>query len=520
MKKNIYYLKIIGVCISIFSSIILFNSCSKKLDLPEYNAYSPTSLDPTGGNWKTYVLASANDINVPTPSDPSSANYLKEIQSLKTIQSQLTDDQKNAVAYWSVGGVFRWNEIAREIAAKYNLTPQQNPDGTYPVPDANNPFNYPKFPFANPPYAARAFAYLAVAQYDALVATWNYKFKYNRLAPYKNDNSIHALVPLTELPSYPSEDAVIARASVNILKKMFPCEAVYLEQKAAEHLNSRLWASANVQSDLAIGDTLGRLIAAKVLARAKSDGMGSANNQLKVDSLKTSASARWQTSLWESLESPKRPPMLPVYGNVKNWNFTASQKIALRPPAPPTLESDQFKNALEELRGYSKNLSSDQYRIASYWSDGVGSYTPPGHWNREAANLCYKNKFSELRTARTMALLGTAVMDAGVCCWETKYFYFVPRPSQVDPSIKTTIGVPNFPSYTSGHSTFSGAGASVLSYIFPDQTDALNAKAAEASISRIYGCIHYRFDCDAGLKCGKNIGQFSVLRGQNDGSGL
>ena len=72
----------------------------------------------------------------------------------------------------------------RGLVAKYNLPPYQSPDGTYPIPSAANPFTYPLFPFANPPYAARAYAY-STAQYDALVACWYYETKFNRQAPYK-----------------------------------------------------------------------------------------------------------------------------------------------------------------------------------------------------------------------------------------------------------------------------------------------------------------------------------------------
>jgi hypothetical protein len=45
-----------------------------------------------------------------------------------------------------------------------------------------------------------------------------------------------------------------------------------------------------------------------------------------------------------------------------------------------------------------------------------------------------------------------AMENAAISCGDAKYFYFTPRPSQVDPSIKTEIALPNFPSYTSGHS--------------------------------------------------------------------
>ena len=36
-----------------------------------------------------------------------------------------------------------------------------------------------------------------------------------------------------------------------------------------------------------------------------------------------------------------------------------------------------------------------------------------------------------------MALLNMAMMDAGIVCWDTKMFYFNPRPTQLNPQIKT-----------------------------------------------------------------------------------
>jgi len=84
--------------------------------------------------------------------------------------------------------------------------------------------------------------------------------------------------------------------------------------------------------------------------------------------------------------------------------------------------------------------------------------------------------------------------------------------------VKTSVGLPNFPSYTSGHSMFSGAGAEVLAHIFPSEAEKLNAMAAEASLSRIYGLIHYRFDCEAGLATGHKVGNYAVQRAKTDGA--
>ncbi len=496
------------------------NSCDKSVSETTYDAYVPASLDPNGGTWKPYVLASATEVDVAAPKATTSADYQAEVQDLKSIATSLTSDQKAAVDYWSAGGVFRWHEIARTLAANYNLPPVYNESlGKYPVPDAANPKAEPKFPFCNPPYAARVFAYLAVVQYDALVATWNFKYKYNRLAPGKVDASLKSLVPVSDLPSYPSEDAVVAVASAEVLKLLFPGEVEKLDAQCAEHVNSRLWAGANVRSDVDAGTALGKAVAAKIIARAKADGMGTANNQTLVAGFITAAKERGLTTEWKSLETPARPPMLPNYGAVKTWNFGTAERNALRPAAPPAPGSPEMEKDLAELRGFAKNITREQKAIASYWSDGVGSYTPPGHWDREAARLTRQYKQSELRAARTLALTMTAIEDAGVCCWDTKFYYFTPRPFQVDESIRSTIGTPNFPSYTSGHSTFSGAAATILGHLFPGEAGQLTTKAREASESRIYGCIHYRTDCEVGLTCGANIAKYAVKRAQIDGAG-
>jgi membrane-associated phospholipid phosphatase len=117
-----------------------------------------------------------------------------------------------------------------------------------------------------------------------------------------------------------------------------------------------------------------------------------------------------------------------------------------------------------------------------------------------------------------MALLNMALMDAAIVCWDTKNFYFNPRPSQLNPAIKTLTGLPNFPSYISGHSTFSGAAATILGHIIPERAAAYNAMASEASLSRMYGGIHYRSDCEQGLVVGKNVGNFAVQRARSDGA--
>ena len=516
--KNFHsiYIKILFVAL-FFAAI---NACNKTIDVPELEAYTPVSLDENGGTWKPIIAVSGTDVTVASPTATTSAEYIAEIAALKTAVSSATSDQKTAVKYWGAGATIRWNEIARDLAAQYNIPPNYNADGTYPVPNAANPLAYPRFPFCNPPYAARAFALLSVAQYDALVATYKYKMQFKRVAPYKIDATITPSVPKSDLPSYPSEDAVIAAASRELLIFLFPGEKPLLETKATEHKNSRLWAGANVQSDLDAGELLGKAVAAKIIAYAKADKMGLANAQVDFQKLRDDATKRGITNQWTSRELPVRPPMLPFYGNVKTWNFDSATKVAIRPAAPPANGSAEFTKNLDELRDLAKNRTREQFRIAAYWADGAGTYTPPGHWNRVTTELIYKNKFSEIRAARTLALVNTAVQDAGIACWDVKYYYLLPRPNQIDANLNTSTSIPNFPAYTSGHSTFSAAAASVLGYIFPSEVTNLDARAKQASESRIYGGIHYRFDCEIGLTHGKKVGSYAIERGKLDGSGL
>jgi hypothetical protein len=83
----------------------------------------------------------------------------RELDAIKSAQATFSSSQRNAIEYWSGGGVMRWNQFLRELVARHNLPPAPRDEG-YPVPDAENPFGDPMFPFANPVYAARAYSFV------------------------------------------------------------------------------------------------------------------------------------------------------------------------------------------------------------------------------------------------------------------------------------------------------------------------------------------------------------------------
>jgi hypothetical protein len=482
-------------------------------------AWSPVwAADENAGTWQMLVLSGPAQIQVAPPLSVGSPDYQAELTAIKSAQSRLTADQRRNVDYWSKGAVIRWNEILLELVSRADLPPAPAADGSYPAPDANNPFADPRFPFANPPYAARAYSYVSLAQFEALKSAWHYKYLYNRPAPSVVDSGVKALIATNGLPSYPSEDAVVSGVTAELLKLLFPADLEFITRKAGEHRLAALHAGKATASDLAAGLALGQAVAAVFTARAATDGMRTAaGSPALFASMAAAATARGEIP-WRSMESPPRPPMLAAFGGVRAWLMTPADILNERAPAPPSTSSALMQRELAEVKDAVNNLTREQLAIVYKWADGASTPTPPGHWNLIAMPYVLGAKWSEVRTARAFALLNATMHDAAVVCWDTKFAYFNPRPSQLDPEIRTVIGLPNFPSYMSGHSTFSAAAAQVLSYLFPSGASYFEEQMEEAAISRLYGAIHYRSDIEVGKTVGRRVGGYAVTFLRLDGA--
>ena len=522
---------------SLVAIVLMFaTSACENLDTIEHlRPLNPANVDANAGSW-TMILPITNNqfaSSVPTPAATTAPAYINELTAVKNAQARLTSSQRKAVEYWGAGGVLRWNQIMRELVAKYALPPAPSENGTYPLPIPENPWGDPAFPFANPPYASRAYAYVSVAQYEALKSAWYFKYLHNRPAPYVTDPAVQALLPQSTLPAYPSEDAVLSGVTAELLKLLFPGEADLINSKANEQRFAAIWAGKATTSDISAGLALGNAVAGYLTApgtgRFRTDGMGAAvGTQAQWDALADSARLHYSKIgidasneiFWQSQDAPARPPMLPFFGNVRGWFLTPAQftaeRTALGPP--PSTSSEQMAQDLAEVKSQTKKVDREKLRIVHFWADGAGTYTPPGHWNALAAKYIEEANFSEVRAARAFAYLNGTMLDAAVGCWGVKYYWFNPRPSQLDPAIKTLTGLPNFPSYTSGHSTFSASAATVLSYIFPAGTSTFQAYLEEASISRLYGGIHYRADIEKGKTHGTAIGNYAVTFASSDGA--
>ncbi len=160
------------------------------------------------------------------------------------------------------------------------------------------------------------------------------------------------------------------------------------------------------------------------------------------------------------------------------------------------------------------------------------SPTPAGHWIAIVLQIADRDALPVELVSATLAKLGVAQADAFISCWSTKFRYNLLRPvtyirRHIDPAWEPLLITPPFPEYTSGHSTQSGAAATVLAamlgedFAFDDETHvdddlpvrrfpSFAAAAEEAAVSRLYGGIHFRFGNEAGLAQGRRVGAYAA----------
>src|SRR5665213_1559343 len=127
------------------TGLFLIIGCNKEIvgRTDDIAALRPANIDLNAGTWKTILLGRPDTFAVSTPAPVNGSAYIAELNEIKGLQQNISSSQRAIIKYWSAGSVLRWNEIMRELVAKYNLPPYQNPDGTYPAPNSNNPFAYP-----------------------------------------------------------------------------------------------------------------------------------------------------------------------------------------------------------------------------------------------------------------------------------------------------------------------------------------------------------------------------------------
>jgi hypothetical protein len=112
---------------------------------------------------------------------------------------------------------------------------------------------------------------VAIAMNDAMIATWESKYHYNRPRPSERDHKLPTARPVPNSPSYPSEHAAAAQAAASVLAYFLPAEEASFQAMAEQAGWSRVLAGLQYPSDYAAGLELGRRVAEQVIAKARAD---------------------------------------------------------------------------------------------------------------------------------------------------------------------------------------------------------------------------------------------------------
>lgn len=237
-------------------------------------------------------------------------------------------------------------------------------------------------------------------------------------------------------------------------------------------------------------------------------------------------------------------PMGGIWGGARTFSLKPDQMLCKRPiPYSTDPRSHLYSQALEVYAQNTPVASYETEWVGEFWSDDLLNLTfSPGVRFLAIGNQVLKLEKSNLETAVFMtALMGVASNDAGVACWNSKFHYNVERPETyikrvIDPAWEPILenpltgekGIsPSFPAYPSGHSTMGAAGAEALGHIFgynyamtdnchanrvefegrPRSFTSFYEMGLENAWSRVPLGVHYRMDCEEGVRYGTEIGR-------------
>jgi hypothetical protein len=409
-----------------------------------------------------------------------------------------------------------------------------------------------------PTIAARALGIVNTAVYDAWAA-------YDNVAITTMLGGV-LRQPVADQTEANKQEA-ISFAAYNVLLDLFPTQAAVFNS-----LMASLGYVPNLTPNTTTPSGIGNFVAINLLEFRHHDG----SNQLGDEPGTPVPGTRYSdytgyapVNTSTTLNDPNRWQPLNVGGVdqkfvTPQWGFTIPFALTVgsefRPEPPFFYPSKKYTKQAQQDINFSANLNDVTKSVASYWADGPGTVTPPGHWNLFAQFISERDHHTLDADVKMFFILNNALMDASISAWECKRFYDYIRPisaihflynnekimAWAGPGLysRAILGqnfvtyispTPAFPEYVSGHSTFSSAAAIVLklftgsshfgdfalipagsSPVEPGITPSVDVilswetfqdAADEAGVSRRYGGIHFELGDLNGRKLGKKVGK-------------
>ena len=241
--------------------------------------------------------------------------------------------------------------------------------------------------------------------------------------------------------------------------------------------------------------------------------------------------------------------LFPGHGQIKPWTMKHSGQFRAREfHEPDSPEFAEEFDTIRQLGGADSSIrTEDQSEIALFWEDGPWGITPPGHFLYIGMQVLQGRDLDFIDHARAFALMGATQCDASICAWDNKYLYDIVRPESAirvrayefgnpdprvasEPGWRSYIPTPEFPAYTSGHSTFGAVGTKMIELITGSDRINLDGRspdgvlwpqlkgvtrtwtrlsqiAEENGLSRLYGGVHWELDHTEAMKSGYAIAE-------------
>lgn len=375
-----------------------------------------------------------------------------------------------------------------------------------------------------PPVASRVYAYVGLTAYEAA------------LPALKNYTSFAKTYPHCTLPPVPGAadfhlPSALNAAYARIMVRFFEMARLdkfrgisKLEdsfQKQFEDLGTEAMRNASI--------TYGQAVADSIYKWSSTDTHAHLANLHAYDPHFTSPP---EPGKWQSANMEPTPALLPHWGKTRPFLLVLEDYQQRAPTEFSKQPGSPFYSQAFEVYSISHPLSDENQWVADFWSDdhpGL-TFTAPGRWI-SVTNQVIAAECADVAQALEVYLkVGIALCDASILCWKLKYQYLVERPhtyidSYIEKGWRPYSESPPFPSYPSGHSTFGSAAAEVLQAFFgnyamtdnshegrvefngkPRHFKSFQEMALENAYSRMSIGVHYRMDCEEGLRLGKFVG--------------
>jgi hypothetical protein len=384
-----------------------------------------------------------------------------------------------------------------------------------------------------PPVCSRSYAYPNIAAHEALVGGLNadasYSSRLNGLekVPQPAGDKAGYYFPLSSIAAF----CTVAEKMVfngDAIKNM---EHDFLSKVDEFDIDKEVY-----DRSIAYGKTVGNFI----IEWAKKDGYLQRNSFPGY--IVSKENWRWQPTPPDYMDAVE-----------PNWNtirpFVLDSASQFRPVKPDLFDSAKSSTYYKEvMKVYDLSQpDSERIHIAKFWDCNPNisvtqghvmffqqKISPGGHWMTIATSILKNQKADMMKSTDVLSKLAIAIADGFINCWEAKYHYNTVRPETIinkyyDKDWRPLLQTPPFPEYPSGHSVVSGASATILTKLIGDNiayTDStelafgipsrdftsFNEAAQEASISRLYGGIHYLPSLNNGLDQGRKIANFILAK--------